>query len=97
MKKEENVVESVVELKKYHRVVQLKDIRAISLPIIIQILEASKPVGLTMNIKQHTDKDTDSRYVINVSLLDLKKELDTIYTELEELGVSGIRKQELVE
>ena len=97
MKNEENVVDSTFDFAAYQRVIQLKDIRAVSLPVIIQLLEASKPPGLTISIKEHTDEDEKVRYVINTALLELKQELDVIYTELEELGAVGVRKPDLLQ
>lgn len=95
-KHEENVVDYTFDFSTYQRVIQLKDIRAVSLPVVIQLLEASKPPGLTLSIKEHTDEDEKARYVINTALLELKEELDVIYTELEELGVVGVRNPDLL-
>ncbi|RWS02850.1 28S ribosomal S10-like protein, partial [Dinothrombium tinctorium] len=70
------VVDDTYHLNIYERVVQIKHLKAKTAPILIEVLQASKPTGVTFNIAEHTTEDTEIRYIPDLRLAELKAELE---------------------
>ncbi|XP_074595206.1 mitochondrial ribosomal protein L48 [Brevipalpus obovatus] len=83
LKHEESIVENSMVLKFYRRVLQLKDTEAYKLPMIIQIIDASKPSGLTYAIAEHSEADEIARYVEDTNLKAMKTELAEAIRDLD--------------
>lgn len=83
LKHEETIIEDSMVLKFYRRVLQLKETEAYKIPMLIQIIDASKPSGLTYSIAEHTEADEIVRYVEDTNLKAMKTELDEAIRDLD--------------
>ncbi|XP_070166223.1 large ribosomal subunit protein mL48 [Polyergus mexicanus] len=69
---------SEYNLKIYERHTQLSEVSGIKCSILIRILEASLPQGITLNVDTYDPALKWKRYVPDKELLDLKSTLDTM-------------------
>lgn len=69
------IVDANYELKTYKRVVQIVDVKAHLLPVLLRLIEAGMPEGVSLNVQEHTDLMDTERYVPDKELLDLKDQL----------------------
>jgi len=75
LKPESTVVEKEYRLNLYERNVQITDVPSTLLPVFVNIIEASIPPGVTTRIHPHLPEHTEVRYVPDLELKDLKKQL----------------------
>ncbi|RWS30028.1 hypothetical protein B4U80_04491 [Leptotrombidium deliense] len=69
-------VDTVYHLTSYERVVQVKHVEAKLAPILIEMLQAAKPTGVTLSLMEHTPEDTESRYIPDMKLAEMENELE---------------------
>ncbi|CAH2013696.1 unnamed protein product [Acanthoscelides obtectus] len=84
-KPKSDLVQSQFLLKTYERIIQITDVPSIQLPIIIRVIEAGLPAGVSVNIRPHEEADEENRYIPD-------SELNALKSELEELGGPSKKK-----
>ncbi|XP_022909991.2 large ribosomal subunit protein mL48 [Onthophagus taurus] len=72
------IVESQYHLKTYRRTVQITDCPSTQLPILLRAIEACVPIGVKVNLVQHTEQDEEDRYIPDKELLELKDTLESM-------------------
>lgn len=71
-------VEAEFQLKEYQRVLQLNDLPSAKLGIVIEIVQALIPPGVTCTITERTEADEKDRFIPDFELLALQKQLDEL-------------------
>ncbi|CAG9762917.1 unnamed protein product [Ceutorhynchus assimilis] len=84
-KPQSELIDSQYKLKLYDRTVQITDISSIQLPILYRVLEATIPVGVTVQVVPHEEYHEENRYVPD-------SELNKLKGELEEMGGPAKKK-----
>lgn len=69
------IVDGSYELKTYHRIVQIGEVKAYQLPTLIRVIEAALPAGVNFNVVEHTELHDTERYVPDKELLEAKEQL----------------------
>lgn len=88
-KHESAAVDKFYELNEYERNIQLANISAQVIPIVIEAVESSLPAGVKLSIHEHDElAHEESRFIPDLQLKALKK-------RLEELSSSDIMKEEI--
>lgn len=77
-KKASTIIDSEYTLRLYERNTLLSNITSIKLPILIRILEASLPMGVSLHVSVYDPEMQKRRYIPDRVLLDLKSELSEI-------------------
>ncbi|XP_012166343.1 39S ribosomal protein L48, mitochondrial isoform X2 [Bombus terrestris] len=77
-KKGGTIVDAVYDLKIYERDIQISDMSSIKLPILIRILEATLPEGVSLHVDKYDPLLEKKRLIPNRDLIDIKKELDEL-------------------
>lgn len=54
------------------------DVPSTDAQILIDIIQTNLPEGVTLTVKEHTVEDDDIRYIPDIELKNLRKELDEI-------------------
>ncbi|XP_076643778.1 mitochondrial ribosomal protein L48 [Halictus rubicundus] len=75
-KKESEIVDSNYNLRIFERDIVVSNVTSIKIPILIRLLEATLPVGVSLHVSTYNPEIEDKRYVPDKELLDLKTELD---------------------
>ncbi|XP_076761548.1 mitochondrial ribosomal protein L48 [Xylocopa sonorina] len=78
-KKGTSVTDTEYNLKIYERDMLISNVSSIKCPILIRILEATLPEGVTLHIDNYDPSIQKLRIIPNKELLDLKDELNAIY------------------
>ncbi|ERL94513.1 hypothetical protein D910_11790 [Dendroctonus ponderosae] len=73
------VVDAQYKLVYYNRTVQITDISTVQVPILLRVIEATLPVGVTANVVPHEEYHEEDRYIPD-------SELNKLKYELEEMG-----------
>lgn len=68
----------------------MREIQATILPMLVQVIDASKPPGLDYCIFSYTEEDEKARYVVDTSLFELQAKLEEIKADLD---TGGKKKQ----
>ncbi|TGZ59343.1 hypothetical protein CRM22_009146 [Opisthorchis felineus] len=68
-------VRTTFELSDYHRVVRLNGLKAIHLPLLVDLVHQNLPEGVELSLSQSDPKSDDARYVPQLELYALKEEL----------------------
>ncbi|XP_030749832.1 uncharacterized protein LOC115877703 [Sitophilus oryzae] len=74
-KPQSEVVDGQYELKTYERVIQVTDISTVQLPLLLRVIEASTPAGVTIDVAVHDEYHDKARYVPDSQLKALQQEL----------------------
>ncbi len=61
------------------------DVPSTAAQILIDIIQTNLPEGVTLTVKEHTVEDDDVRYIPDVELKNLRKELEEIKGPKEEI------------
>ncbi|KAF7280257.1 hypothetical protein GWI33_006253 [Rhynchophorus ferrugineus] len=77
-KPQTEIIDSEYTLNLYDRTLQITDVPTTQLPLLLRVIEATTPVGVSINIVQHDDHYEEDRYIPDTDLLALKQELDDI-------------------
>ncbi|XP_044750035.1 39S ribosomal protein L48, mitochondrial [Coccinella septempunctata] len=77
-KPQSEVVNSQYKLNLYERMIKIRDCTSLQLPILIRAIEASAPMGVTVNIIPHEPYHDEIRYIPDTELRQLKQELDDL-------------------
>ncbi|KAJ6637142.1 39S ribosomal protein L48, mitochondrial [Pseudolycoriella hygida] len=77
-KPQSSVVESEYVLTLYHRTIQLLQVGAPSVPVLLRLTQAALPEGVSLSFAEHSDEDEENRYVPDRELNEMKKELDEL-------------------
>jgi large subunit ribosomal protein L48 len=83
LKPETTLVDTEYQLNIYERTVQVADVPTTILPILVNIVQAALPVGVTMTVKEHEVADEEIRYIPDLELLELKEQLQLDGTALK--------------
>ncbi|KAL3265415.1 hypothetical protein HHI36_009619 [Cryptolaemus montrouzieri] len=75
-KPQSDIVNNQYNLNIYERTVQINDCSSLELPMLIRAIEASQPMGVTVNIIPHEPYHEEARYIPDNELKQLKQELD---------------------
>lgn len=65
-----------IELKVVTITCQMSDVPSTLLPVLINVVEAALPAGVTLRVHPHLPEYTEDRFVPDFELLKLKTELD---------------------
>ncbi|GLV31217.1 mitochondrial ribosomal protein L48 [Carabus blaptoides fortunei] len=79
-KAKSSVIDSEYTLKQYERNIQIVDVSATQLPVVLRVLDTTVPEGVTLSVHEHDDWYEEVRYVPDKELLDLKSQLEDIST-----------------
>jgi hypothetical protein len=60
------------------------DVPSTTAQILIDIFQTNLPEGVTLTVKEHAAEDEDIRYIPDVELKSLRKELESIKGQQEE-------------
>ncbi|XP_015439417.1 PREDICTED: 39S ribosomal protein L48, mitochondrial [Dufourea novaeangliae] len=74
-KKNSAIVDSEYALKLYERDIQISNVSTTTCPILIRILEATLPEGVSLHIDKYDSDLGKKRYIPDKDLLDMKSEL----------------------
>lgn len=77
-KKGGTIVDAEYDLKIYERDIQISDMSSIKLPILIRILEATLPEGVSLHVDKYDPLLEKKRLIPNRDLIDIKKELEEL-------------------
>ncbi|VEN39785.1 unnamed protein product [Callosobruchus maculatus] len=77
-KPKSELVQSQYLLKTFERIIQITDVPSIKLPVIIRVIEAGLPAGVSVNIRPHEESDENNRYIPDSELTALKHELEEL-------------------
>ncbi|KAJ8919318.1 hypothetical protein NQ315_003902 [Exocentrus adspersus] len=72
------IVNAQYNLKLYNRFIQITDVAATQLPIVIRTIEATLPAGVSLNVRPHEEADEEIRYIPDSELNSLKQQLDDL-------------------
>lgn len=75
-KPKSSVVDAEYKLKVYFRNIQIFDPPTTLYPILLRMIDASLPEGVTLNVIKHEPEHQEIRYVPDRELLELKTQLD---------------------
>ncbi|XP_012266205.2 30S ribosomal protein S10 [Athalia rosae] len=75
-KPKSTVVAAEYKLKTYYRTVQIANPTSIQYPLLLRLIEASLPEGVTVEVVTHDPKIEEDRYVPDKELVDLRSKLD---------------------
>lgn len=78
-------IEHSHKLKIYERNIQMKEALVTKLPLLIDVIHATMPPGVTFNIREHTEEDGNRKYFKDSVLEKLREEL----VELKETPLIG--------
>ncbi|GAB0095247.1 Mitochondrial ribosomal protein L48 [Sergentomyia squamirostris] len=70
------VVDGEYKLSVYERIVQIDDLDAPMYPILLRILQAGIPEGVTLEVLEHTPEQDEIRFVPDSELIALKNQLE---------------------
>ncbi|KAK9891577.1 hypothetical protein WA026_015535 [Henosepilachna vigintioctopunctata] len=73
-----DVVDSKYKVNVYERMIKIIECSSLQLPMFIRAIEASQPIGVTVNIIRHEPYHDEVRYVPDDDLKQLKQELDDL-------------------
>ncbi|XP_045614399.1 large ribosomal subunit protein mL48 isoform X2 [Procambarus clarkii] len=68
-------VEAEYNLQIYERTVQLADLPSIMAPLFIDVIQAGLPQGVELTVLEHMPEHTKVRYIPDLELKDLQKQL----------------------
>lgn len=71
-----SVLDSEYKFEIYERNIQVSHVSTPKLPILIRMMEAALPEGVTMTVDEWTLEKDELRYVPDKELMDLKVELE---------------------
>ncbi|KAF4524891.1 hypothetical protein B566_EDAN015547 [Ephemera danica] len=77
-KPQSTVVDGDYKLSIYERNIQVVDVPTTVFPILLSVLAASSPEGVTLNVHEHQPEHEEIRYVPDLELKQLKTQLDTM-------------------
>jgi len=77
-KQNSEIVTSSEVVKIYERYVQVKHLTSKVCPLFVEAVQAAKPPGVTLYIAPHTQVDEDFRYIPDLQLEALEKELEEL-------------------
>lgn len=72
------IVDAEYDLKIYERNIQISNVLSTKYPILIRILEATLPEGVTLHVDKYDPSLEKKRFIPNKDLFDVKKELDEL-------------------
>ncbi|XP_066146172.1 large ribosomal subunit protein mL48 [Euwallacea fornicatus] len=75
-KPQSEIVNAQYKLQLFNRTIQITDLTTLQLPILFRVIEATLPVGVTMNVVNHEEFHEEERYVPDSELNKLKDELE---------------------
>ncbi|KAL1506371.1 hypothetical protein ABEB36_005745 [Hypothenemus hampei] len=75
-KSQSEVVNHQYKLSIYDRTIQITDISTVTLPTLFRVIEATTPVGVTVQVVPHAEHHEEDRYIPDGELNKLKEELD---------------------
>lgn len=78
-----SVVEANYTLKTYKRIVQIEQVKAHQVPLLVRVIQAGLPEGVKFSLMEHTELQEQDRYVPDKELLQLKQDLDDIGGPIE--------------
>jgi len=84
LKPRTSLVLAEYDLAIYERTVQMLDVPSTTAQILIDIFQTNLPEGVTLTVKEHAAEDDDLRYIPDVELKSLRKELESIKGQQEE-------------
>ncbi|XP_043588476.1 39S ribosomal protein L48, mitochondrial isoform X1 [Bombus pyrosoma] len=77
-KKGGTIVDAEYDLKIYERDIQISNVSSIKYPILIRILEATLPEGVSLHVDKYDPSLERKRFIPNRDLIDTKKELEEL-------------------
>ncbi|XP_046416263.1 39S ribosomal protein L48, mitochondrial [Neodiprion fabricii] len=72
------VIDSEYKLKTYFRSIQVVQPPSTLYPILLRMIDASLPEGVTVNVVKHEPEHEEIRHVPNKDLMELKEQLDMV-------------------
>uniref|UniRef100_A0A6M2DMR1 Putative 28s ribosomal protein s10 mitochondrial n=1 Tax=Xenopsylla cheopis TaxID=163159 RepID=A0A6M2DMR1_XENCH len=81
LKPKTSAVETEYKLCIYERNLQICDLPSTKDPVLLRILQATLPQGVTVNVHEHLDEHEEIRYVPDKELIELKTQLETMATK----------------
>jgi hypothetical protein len=76
-KDQESTIDKTFTIPIYDRNIQIKNVKSCTLPLILQLLEYSKPKGVMISVTKHRKSDEEEKYIPDLLLAEQKQELLT--------------------
>lgn len=70
------ITENEYDLKIYERNIQLYNLASYIAPVFIEVIQTSLPEGVNLSVHPHREEDDEIRYIPDLDLIDLKKQLE---------------------
>lgn len=78
LKPRSTVIDAEYKLSIYERNVQIVDVPSTTLAILLNILRATLPEGVSLSVHEHTPEQEEIRYVPDQELMELKSQLEAL-------------------
>ncbi|XP_026463194.1 uncharacterized protein LOC113365868 [Ctenocephalides felis] len=78
LKPKSSAIETEYQLCVYERNVQICDLPSTKYPVLLRLLQASLPQGVTLNVHEHLEEYEEVRYVPDKELIELKTQLESM-------------------
>ncbi|XP_060829252.1 large ribosomal subunit protein mL48 isoform X1 [Bombus pascuorum] len=82
-KKGSTIVDAEYNLKIYERDIKISNVSSIKYPILIRILEATLPEGVSLHVDKNDPSLEKKRFIPNKELIETKKELEELFEHRE--------------